>query len=788
MVEALRRTAKAAFPVWLVAVHGWVVKPANSQSGVGSAPVSIGPGGKKLLTLEEIMPGPGRVDFDGRYEGGFEWLDDGKHYLKYRDGKLMRADAASGEAVGEAYDMERMKAAMVAEGIEEEAAKRLSTNLRGQTEDRRAGLVTHEKRVYLYRLDEGTCKLLTKKEGEFPWLTISPKGRYASFVRDHELYVIDAKSASPKPRKLTSGGGGNKLNAEFDWVYAEELYSHGSRAYWWSPDEKYIAYLQFDETEVPRFTVMDHFPRDEKEAYHPIIENTPYPKAGDANPKVRLGVVRAEGGLLGGGTRWVDLSKYEGTDILVVRVGWSPWSTLLYQVQDREQRWLDFNAADASSGKSRTHFREQSPAWVDVTGEPRWMDGGGAFLWLSQRDGYQHIYRYAVKMHGWAARPRDALLGEELVGPVRLTSGDWEVREVLGVDETGGWVYFTGTRDGEAQIHAYRAPLDGSLRIERVTEAGYSHRVELDPTCTYFIDTYSNAETPPRVRLCKADGAPVRVISENRVEKLEEYAWGKVEYLRVPARDGFVMNALLISPPEGVPPAALPAGESSGGGRGSLYPVWSYTYSGPHAPSVHDRWGGAALVNHLIAQRGYYVWICDNRSASGASAVATWQNYLRLGETELADLEDGLRWLIANRPVDPQRIGLYGHSYGGFQTCYAMTHSTMFKIGVAGAPVTDWRCYDTIYTERYMRTPQNNPEGYERTSPTKKAERLSGRLLIMHGTMDDNVHLQNSALFIHNLQKSNKRFEFMLYPSGRHGLSNPRHVTETRLNFIFENL
>lgn len=501
----------------------------------------------------------------------------------------------------------------------------------------------------------------------------------------------------------------------------------------------------------PVFRCPHHLP------YRLELEVTNYPKAGDPNPKVDLGIINVAGGK----TVWVDTFKYQSIEFLIVRVGWTPESrNVVYQVQDREQTWLDLNLAHPHDGKSETLFRETSKAWVNVTGEPHWLKDG-SFLWLSERTGWQHIYHYTAD--------------GKLIRPV--TAGSWDVRSLYGVDEEKGVVYFSGTTHSFIAAHAYRIKLDGT-ELTRLTHTEGTHQCSFNPDFSLYINYWSDVNTPTQVRLYDVAGALVRVIDENQVEVLKQYKLGKPEFLQVKTRDGFIMEAMMIKPPDFDPK--------------KKYPVLCYTYSGPQSPAVHNRWGGTGYLWHqMLAQKGYIIWICDNRTASNKGVESAWPVYRHFGELELRDLEDGLAWLKRQPYVDGRRIGLWGWSYGGFMTCYALTHSTSFKMGIAGAPVTDWRNYDTIYTERYMATPQNNPDGYKKSSPVHAAEHLHGKLLIIHGTTDDNVHLQNTIQFIYALQKAGKQFELMLYPKSRHGVTDPvlvKHLRTVMTNFILENL
>jgi dipeptidyl-peptidase-4 len=535
-------------------------------------------------------------------------------------------------------------------------------------------------------------------------------------------------------------------------VYQEELYGRGNfSAYWWSPDSTAIAFIRFDENPVPEFTVVDHIPLYQK------VEVTAYPKAGAPNPVVKLGVVNAAGGEI----RWVDTFKYQPADFLISRVTWSPDSKkVVYQAQNREQTFLDVNFADARDGKSSNVIHETSKAWVGINEQPIWLKDG-SFIWASERDGWEHLYHYSA----------DGKLLKQ------ITEGKWEVRSIEGVDEANGFIYFTAMEHNPIAPHGYRIKLDGT-GLTRLTMAEGSHRIDLSPANNYFIDVWSDLNTPSQVRLHDAAGKLVRVIAENKVDSLKQYKLGAAELLQVKTRDGFVMEAMMIKPPDFNP--------------SKKYPVMSYTYGGPHAPQVRNGFGGQTYMFHqLLAQKGYIIWVCDNRTASGKGLESTWPVYKNFGELELRDIEDGLTWLKSQPYIDGTRIGIWGWSYGGFMTSYALTHSQSFKMGIAGGTVADWRDYDSIYTERYMGTPQNNPEGYKKSSPVHAAKNLHGKLLLIHGTIDDNVHMQNTMQFVYELQKAGKQFQLMLYPKSRHGVTDPlllKHMRQMMLDYITENL
>ena len=394
-------------------------------------------------------------------------------------------------------------------------------------------------------------------------------------------------------------------------------------------------------------------------------------------------------------------------------------------------------------------FRDRTAAWVDPPLVPKFFEDG-SFLVTSERSGWRHLYHYARG---------GALLGA-------ATSGAWQVTRVHRLDEAAGCVYVSGSPETHRGTDLYRVPLDGSAP-RRITTAGGVHRVRMSPSREMFVDRWSTRETPPRAALFELDGSRLRTIDSNPLPDLDAYRFQMSEALEIETRDGYRLDATLLKPPQFDP--------------GKKYPVWFMTYGGPAAPTVRDLWRGRAW-DQVLAQEGFLVFRCDPRTASDKGAVSTWPVYRRLGVQELKDIVDAVKWLGSQPHVDATRIGMSGHSYGGFLTSYAMTHTKLFAAGIAGSPVTDWRDYDTIYTERYMSTPQDNPEGYSESSVVEAASQLHGRLLLLHGTLDDNVHIQNTYRLVRELQSANKQFELMVYPGSRHGIHGDHYL---RLKFDF---
>jgi dipeptidyl-peptidase-4 len=710
---------------------------------------------QKALTLDDLFDPRAGVDFTGTVPRGIVWLDDTTYLWAKADRlsppELLKVNALTG-ATSPFLDTAKLEATLASlPGIPPDEAKRLSRpRVPSFNKARTQMLLTIAGDVYAYEMASGKVTRLTSDPLPEDDPTFSPDGRLVAFTRNGNLFVTEA--ATGRERQLTTDGSAELLNGKLDWVYQEEIFGRGAyRAYWWSPDSARLAFLQLNEKPVPEFTLIDHI------SHRQVLEVFDYPKAGDPNPTVKLGVVR----ILGGPVQWVDTSKYSAQEHLIVNVAWTPDARqVVYSLQDREQVWLDLNVADAASGVTRTLFRETTKAWVDNQGDPTWLKDG-TFLWMSERTGWKHLYHY--KADG------------TLVGQV--TDGRWEVRTLYGVDEANGWIYFGGTERSAIDSDVYRVKIDGTGLVRLSGPAG-THTATFNPSFSHYVDTWSDITTPTQTRLHRADGAEVRVIERNPVPALAQYRLSKPEFLQVPTRDGFVMEAVIVKPPDFDP--------------SRKYPVLQQTYAGPHAPTVANRWGGSvAMHSQFLAQNGIIVWACDNRSASGKGAESAWAAYQRLGETELADIEDGIAWLKKQPWVDATRIGINGWSYGGFMTSYALTHSKSFAMGIAGGSVTDWALYDSVYTERYMRMPQNNPDGYKRTSVVGAAKDLSGRLLLLHGTIDDNVHMQNTVQLAYELQKAGKPFEMMVYPKSRHGVTDPvlrKHMYTVMFDFTMRTL
>jgi len=569
-------------------------------------------------------------------------------------------------------------------------------------------------------------------------LTKSPDGQRQSWVADGNLVIGDAEGEATW--QVTTDGSDEMLNGILDWVYQEELYGRGNfRGHWWSPDSRYVTFLRLDESPVREFTVVDHVPKGFLETERAVVaEVTNYPKAGDPNPVCTVGIADVETQKV----VWVDLSAFPA-DLLTVRVSYTPaGDRVVLQIQDRIQTWMELVYADPATGEVTRVLREESPTWVNRLPAPDWQQDG-TFLWMSERTGYQHVYHY--RADGTLIRA--------------ITAGEWQVRDVEKVDWDQGYLWFEGTKDGAINRNLYRIRTDGT-QLVRLTTGDGQHRWAWNADRTMFLDTVSSVEMLPEVRICIGDtGITGKALARAELTGAEEYFYSAKERVVITARDGYPLDATIV-------PAAPDVREPA---------IYLSTYSGPDAPSVRNSFRVSSREQYL-AQEGVISLQVNVRSASGRGQVHTGTCYKQLGVQELRDLEDAVSYVLHRYQADPTRVAIDGWSYGGFMAAYALTHSKAFTLGFAGAGVHDWQLYDTIYTERYMSTPQLNKAGYDATSVVKAAKNLHGHLVILHGTMDDNVHLQNSMQLIYALQDAGKEdFELMLYPRSRHGVRS-RHL------------
>lgn len=563
--------------------------------------------------------------------------------------------------------------------------------------------------------------------GRQQYAKFSPDANLVGYVRDHDLYVTDLRTGTET--RITRDGSDDIINGTTDWVYEEELSLVD--AFRISPDNRHIAFWRLDQSPIRRFHLID------QTTLYPELNDVRYPKAGTANSTVRIGVAD----IASGATQWMDLGR--NPDIYIAAMNWIDDSALWMTRFNRHQNVLDVLIGNPATGVTRVAVHETDSAYVSRT-EPRWLAGGNEFLWESERDGYAQVYLYR----------RDGTLER------RVTPGGYDVTAVNGVDAQGRVLYFTGASDGPLGRQFFRVGLDGRNLRQLTTGAGW-HNVSLDPAFHWFVDQHSTMASPPDQTLYQASGRRVRVLADNAALKRRVDSLGlrAPEFVTIPAADGTPLNAWIIRPPDYDPH--------------QRYPVLLYVYGGPGSQTVMDTWGGQRYLWHqMLATQGYIVASVDNRGTGARGRAFKKMTYLRLGQLESADQIAAARWFAHQAWVDPDRVGIWGWSYGGYMSSLSLfTSGGAFSAGIAVAPVTDWRYYDTIYTERFMRTPQENPEGYDMGAPLAHVGELSGRFLLVHGTGDDNVNFQNSIMLIQALENANKQFDMRIYPNKTHSIA-----------------
>ncbi len=584
--------------------------------------------------------------------------------------------------------------------------------------------------LYYYDLAKNKARKLTETAEFETDAQISPKGRFVSFVREQNIYVLDLKSG--KEQQLTTDGKGTVKNGMAEFVAQEEMAR--MTGYWWAPDDSKIAFTQFDDVNVPQ-VLRNEIYADEIKLY-----NQRYPYAGANNVSIRLGVVA----LSGQGVNWLDLGQEK--DIYLPRVQWTENpNQLTYQWQSRNQQQLELRLVDLTTQQQKTLITEQSKTWLNLHDDLHFFKDKQRLIWASERDGYKHLYLY--QLDGGAA--------------TQLTSGQWVVNKIESVDEKNGLVYFTGRKDTVLENHLYRLRLK-DLHIDRLTTPGASHAVVVAEDGSGFLDSYSAVNSLPKVQLNDNTGKTLTVLEANELtaqHPLTPY-WPELVQPRfgtLTAKDGQTLHYRVFEP--------------KNLDNNKKHPVIVSVYGGPGAQRVTNSWSGKDLYFHYMAQRGYIVFQLDNRGSENRGKKFEDPIYQQLGVVEIEDQITGVEYLRTLPYVDPKKIGVYGHSYGGYMAIMAMFKaSDYFAAGVSGAPVTDWTLYDTHYTERYLGHPAQNAKGYQQSSVFPYSDGLTGSLLIYHGMADDNVLFSNSTKLFSELQQKGKMFEMMTYPGSKHAM------------------
>ena len=584
---------------------------------------------------------------------------------------------------------------------------------------------------------------------------LSPDGEWVAYVQDAEVYVVPFAGGTPVQLSFGARQAG-VTHGLAEFIAQEEMAR--SSGYWWSDDSRWIAYTEVDEKHIPVYRIVhqgkDKTGPDAQEDHH-------YPFAGQENARVRLGVIPVQGGE----TRWLDLG--DNAEYLA-RVNWLPDGRLAVQVQNRAQTRLELRAYDLQTGAMDTLLVEESGVWINLH-QLLWplkqaVDGRhGAFIWGSERSGFRHLYLYDGQ--GNLLRP--------------LTQGEWLVESIAGVDEDAQWVYFTATKETPLETHLYRVSLAGG-EIECLTRQAGIHSIVMDHACKVFVDTFHCLDTPPRLDLYSvADGSMLDSLYEKRDARLDGLHLQPPELVQLHNRQGTLLYGALYRPPAEFGPGP--------------YPALIFLYGGPSVQLVSNSWLVTARMRvQYLRSLGFLVFTLDNRGSARRGLAFEGAIKYDMGHLEVEDQVDGVHWLVQQGLADPQRVGVYGWSYGGYMSamCLARAPET-FQVAVAGAPAIAYDGYDTHYTERYMGTPQANPQGYASSNVMNYVENIQGRLMIVHGLIDENVHFRHTARMINALIAARKRYELLLFPDERHlprKLADRVYMEERIRDFLVETL
>lgn len=674
-----------------------------------------------------------------------DWTPDGKASYINEDGTFKRVDILTGAKTPLFDDAKLLAAVNAMTGRQE--AKLFFSRFQFLDEGRKIQFSAFNK-VFVYDLSSSKLvfyepeRAIVGVRGRAYGDSLSPDLKYRAFTRDYNLYVKDMDG---KETALTTDGTEDLRNAFPDWVYPEELGQY--QAFWWSPDSKRIAFMQFDEKPVTKYPIVhDVQPI-------PRFELLGYPKPGGNNPIVRLFVADVATKKL------VRLETGDDLDVYLYRGQWTNDGTeFTYHRLNRWQNKLELFAADPVTGKTRLFLTDTDPCYIDESTDLIFLKDNLRFLWTSERSGWREIYLY------------------DLTGKLikQLTNAKLPVRSILGVDETRGWVYFGGLEANGTESYAFKVKLDGTGFAKMTPEPG-SHNVAFSPGFDYYTDAFSSFESPMKSTIFQADGKMVKVLATSvPTKEFLDLKLIKPERFTFKSADGkYDLDGLVYFPAHFDPK--------------DKYPLLLSVYGGPGSKGVNNSYK-MADGNQALAQLGFLVAVCDYRGVSGRGKAFQNLHYMKLGQVELEDHVAFVKALGQRPYADTTRVGVTGHSYGGYFTCIALLKEPdVFHVGVAGAPVTDWRNYDSIYTERYMRRPQDNPDGYEKGSCLTYAKNLKGKLFIHHGAVDDNVHPGNTIQLVQALLKENKKFDMMIYPEQQHGIAFPRYG-ESRVEYLIEHL
>ncbi|HEX8040215.1 MAG TPA: S9 family peptidase [Chryseosolibacter sp.] len=690
-----------------------------------------------------------RNTFYERDVSGIDWMNDGKFYTTLTDNKVVKNDITTGRPVETLVDGSRLPTPLEIDDYSFSAdEKKILLQTNRKSIYRRSFVAEY----YVYDLDVKRVKALAG--GRQSYATFSPDGGKVAFVRDNNLFYVTLSDM--KEHQVTSDGKFNSIiNGTTDWVYEEEL--SFVVAFEWSPDGSKLAYYRFDESQVREYNLQYW-----GDFLYPVDYRYKYPKAGEKNSVVEIWFYDLESG------KKVKADTGEDPDVYIPRIKWTRDSNVLaIRELNRLQNHLLLLHVDATTGNPKVILDEKTGTYFDieVLDDLTYLANGKQFICSSEAEGYKHVYLYSLD--GTLVRT--------------ITSGDFEVSELVGIDEKAKVCYYLSTEVSPLERQFYSVSFDGK-RKERLSREAGVHAIDMSSDFQFFIDHTSSASHPKVVTLYRTRGnVPLKVLERNEGlrKAAEEHGIVPKEYFTFTDDAGVTLNGYMLKPRNFDP--------------SKDYPVMVYQYSGPGSQETEDEWGGGHFYFHqMLTQNGYIVAVIDPRGTGGRGEAFKKVTYKQLGKYELEDQIAGARYLSSLEYVDGSRIGIWGWSYGGYMSSLAMTKGAgTFKVGIAVSPVTNWRFYDTIYTERYLQTPQLNPDGYDLNSPSTYAAKLEGKFLLIHGTGDDNVHFQNSVVLEDALVNAGKQFRSFYYPDKHHGIQGGEtrhHLYTMMLSFIKENL
>ncbi len=720
---------------------------------------------QKTVTLNDIYGPQGSV-FTPRSVTGVNWMKAGGFYTAQQSGKVIKYSISTGEAVETLFDQTEVKVEGTNQSIQFDSYELSADERKLLFTTGIEPIYRHSFKADFYVYDLAAKKLIRlSKNGKQMLATLSPDGSKVAFVRDNNVYLTDLTTL--KEQAITTDGKRNEIiNGACDWVYEEEF--SFAKAFEWSPDGRKIAFYRFDESRVPEYNMQvwgDLYPKDYRYKY---------PKAGEANAVVQIWIYDLAS------DQKIKADVGPEPDQYIPRIKWTQNPKLLsVKRMNRLQNRLDILHIDAAAGQSKTVWSEESKTYVDLefTDDLTYLADGKSFIQSSEKSGYKHLYQY--DMNG-------ALLKT-------LTSGEWEVSDLVGIDEKTQTLYFTSSMVSPMERHLYslnfsplmakksKKPLPEPQPV-RLTEKPGSNTVNMSPDFSYYLIYNQSAQEPLVVSLHQAPtGKEVRLLESNQKlrERLAEYRISKQEFFKFTTTQGTNLNGWMIKPLDFDP--------------SKKYPVLMFVYGGPGSQTVTDTWGGGLFYwFQVLASKGYMIVSVDGRGTGARGNAFRTATYPQLGKYETEDQIEGAKYLATLPYVDASRIGIHGHSYGGYMTSLCMTiGADYFKAGIAGSPVTTWRYYDTVYTERYLKRPQDNASGYDDNSPIQHVNKLKGKFFIVHGTGDDNVHFQNSVDFVNALIKAGKQFDSFYYPNRSHGISGGNtliHRYQMMTDWVLKNL